>query len=80
MFFTGASRISELDLWGNYSIPDDNPFSKDKESRPEIFASGFRNPWRCSFDLERPSYFLCADVGQVGNFKNLDYKLWMASK
>ncbi|KAE8718239.1 HIPL2 protein [Hibiscus syriacus] len=25
---------------------------------------GFRNPWRCSFDSERPSYFLCADVGQ----------------
>ncbi|KAG7985476.1 hypothetical protein I3843_03G027200 [Carya illinoinensis] len=22
------------------------------------------NPWRCSFDSERPSYFLCADVGQ----------------
>ncbi|XP_010441113.1 PREDICTED: HIPL2 protein-like [Camelina sativa] len=25
---------------------------------------GVRNPWRCSFDSERPSYFLCADVGE----------------
>ncbi|GKA76633.1 HIPL1 protein-like protein, partial [Tanacetum coccineum] len=39
--------------------PDD-----DKELLPEIWALGFRNPWRCSFDAERPSYFLCADVGQ----------------
>ncbi|EXB36669.1 HIPL1 protein [Morus notabilis] len=59
-----ATRIAELDLWGNYSIPEDNPFSEDKELQPEIWALGFRNPWRCSFDLERPSYFLCADVGQ----------------
>ncbi|PON54813.1 Soluble quinoprotein glucose/sorbosone dehydrogenase [Trema orientale] len=59
-----ASRIAELDLWGNYSIPVDNPFSEDNELQPEIYALGFRNPWRCSFDLERPSYFLCADVGQ----------------
>ncbi|XP_060672516.1 HIPL1 protein isoform X2 [Ziziphus jujuba] len=59
-----ATRFSNLDLWGNYSIPGDNPFSEDKELQPEIWALGFRNPWRCSFDLERPSYFLCADVGQ----------------
>ncbi|KAK9276702.1 hypothetical protein L1049_006238 [Liquidambar formosana] len=50
--------------WGNYSIPHDNPYSEDKESQPEIWALGFRNPWRCSFDSERPPYFLCADVGQ----------------
>jgi hypothetical protein len=31
---------------------------------PEIWAYGLRNPWRCSFDSERPSYFLCADIGQ----------------
>ncbi|TYJ17031.1 hypothetical protein E1A91_A09G023200v1 [Gossypium mustelinum] len=59
-----AKDISEFDLWGNYSIPKDNPFYEDHELLPEIWAIGFRNPWRCSFDSERPSYFLCADVGQ----------------
>lgn len=52
------------DLWGNYSIPQDNPYSDDKEAQPEIWAQGLRNPWRCSFDVERPSYFVCADTGQ----------------
>lgn len=64
--FAGAKEISDLGLWGNYSIPADNPYSEDKQLQPEIWALGFRNPWRCSFDAERPSYFLCADVGQVG--------------
>ncbi|XP_010255902.1 PREDICTED: HIPL1 protein-like isoform X1 [Nelumbo nucifera] len=59
-----AKEIDTLGLWGNYSIPKDNPFSEDTELQPEIWALGLRNPWRCSFDSERPSYFLCADVGQ----------------
>lgn len=54
-----------MGLWGNYSIPKDNPFREDKELEPEIWAIGLRNPWRCSFDSSRPSYFMCADVGQV---------------
>lgn len=54
-----------MGLWGNYSIPKDNPFREDKELEPEIWAVGLRNPWRCSFDSSRPSYFMCADVGQV---------------
>ncbi|GAB4839911.1 hipl1 protein [Ancistrocladus abbreviatus] len=57
-------EISQLGLWGNYTIPRDNPYAEDKELEPEIWAMGFRNPWRCSFDAERPSYFVCADVGQ----------------
>lgn len=63
--FTGASENDKLALWGNYSIPKDNPVSEDPELRPEIWATGLRNPWRCSFDSENPSYFICADVGQV---------------
>ncbi|CAA7043289.1 unnamed protein product [Microthlaspi erraticum] len=59
-----ASEISKMGLWGNYSIPKDNPFREDKELEPEIWAVGLRNPWRCSFDSSRPSYFMCADVGQ----------------
>ncbi|GLU12285.1 hypothetical protein SLE2022_289790 [Rubroshorea leprosula] len=59
-----SAEINKLSLWGNYSIPKDNPFSEDADLQPEIWALGLRNPWRCSFDLERPSYFMCADVGQ----------------
>ncbi|KAK0585470.1 hypothetical protein LWI29_028979 [Acer saccharum] len=66
-----AKEISDLGLWGNYSVPADNPFSEDNELEPEIWALGFRNPWRCSFDAERPSYFLCADVGQE-EFEEVD--------
>ncbi|OIV97086.1 hypothetical protein TanjilG_14000 [Lupinus angustifolius] len=59
-----ASEISKLGLWGNYSTPKDNPFSEDNDLQAEIWALGLRNPWCCSFDAERSSYFLCADVGQ----------------
>lgn len=62
--FPSPEDIDELDLWGNYSIPKDNPFVEDKGAQPEIWAYGLRNPWRCSFDSERPSYFMCGDVGQ----------------
>ncbi|KAI3762818.1 hypothetical protein L1987_53259 [Smallanthus sonchifolius] len=56
--------ITRLALWGNYSIPSDNPYTKDNELLPEIWAMGLRNPWRCSFDSERSSYFFCGDIGQ----------------
>lgn len=59
-----AEEIDKLALWGNYTIPKDNPYIEDKELQPEIWALGMRNPWRCSFDSARPSYFMCADVGQ----------------
>ncbi|KAJ8563242.1 hypothetical protein K7X08_031694 [Anisodus acutangulus] len=59
-----ASKIMKLGLWGNYSIPKDNPYIEDKDLQPEIWALGMRNPWWCSFDSARPSYFMCADVGQ----------------
>lgn len=51
-------------LLGNYSIPPDNPFYGVNNTRGEIWSYGLRNPWRCSFDRQRPSYFYCADVGQ----------------
>ncbi|PKU82485.1 HIPL1 protein [Dendrobium catenatum] len=60
-----SSEINDLGLWGNYSIPKDNPSSTDdSELLPEIWALGLRNPWRCSFDSKRPSYFFCGDVGE----------------
>ena len=33
-----------------YAIPADNPFRDRSDARPEIWASGFREPWRFSFD------------------------------
>ncbi|XP_057519814.1 HIPL1 protein isoform X1 [Amaranthus tricolor] len=62
--FPSAAEISTEGLWGNYSIPKDNPYINDNQSQPEIWAIGLRNPWRCSFDAERSSYFMCTDVGQ----------------
>ncbi|CAL0319943.1 unnamed protein product [Lupinus luteus] len=59
-----TKEINDKGLWGNYSIPRDNPYVNDKEFEPEIWAIGFKNPWRCSFDSQRPSYFLCGDAGQ----------------
>ncbi|KAJ0966253.1 hypothetical protein J5N97_027391 [Dioscorea zingiberensis] len=57
-------EITDLGLWGNYSIPKDNPSADDSELQAEIWALGLRNPWRCSFDSEKPSYFYCADTGE----------------
>lgn len=62
---SGAAEVRRLGLWGNYSIPTDNPYIDDNELEPEIWALGFKNPWRCSFDSERPSYFMCGDSGEV---------------
>lgn len=46
-----------------YSIPKDNPFVKFPGARPEVWAFGFRNPWRMSFD-EPTGQLWVGDVGQ----------------
>jgi glucose/arabinose dehydrogenase len=46
-----------------YTIPSDNPFVNNKAFRPEIWASGLRNPWRFSFDRKTGDLYI-ADVGQ----------------
>jgi len=46
-----------------YSIPPDNPFLGTPDARPEIWAYGLRNPWRCSFDRKTGDFWI-ADVGQ----------------
>lgn len=46
----------------NYSIPPDNPFVDMPNARPEIYAFGFRNPWRMSFDRKTGDFW----VGDVG--------------
>ena len=48
---------------GGYSIPKSNPFVGKRGKRPEIWAYGFRNPWRFSFDRKTGDLAI-ADVGQ----------------
>ena len=51
----------------NYVIPPDNPFvggtGPDPSTREEIYAYGFRNPYRFAFDQMDGTLFL-ADVGE----------------
>ncbi|HET6822310.1 MAG TPA: PQQ-dependent sugar dehydrogenase [Anaerolineales bacterium] len=65
-------KILRIDVNGtggagqNYAIPADNPFVSGG-GRSEIFAYGFRNPYRFSFDVSssgKPGLFV-ADVGQA---------------
>ncbi|NLZ07068.1 MAG: PQQ-dependent sugar dehydrogenase [Phycisphaerae bacterium] len=48
---------------GRYGIPPDNPFVHLPNARPEIWAYGLRNPWRCSFDRATGDLYI-GDVGQ----------------
>jgi glucose/arabinose dehydrogenase len=46
-----------------YRVPDDNPFVRRRDRRPEIWAFGLRNPWRYTFDRETGDLWI-GDVGQ----------------
>jgi len=66
-------------LWGNlmgkvlridvnngnpYAIPFDNPFATSPNFRKEIYAYGFRNPYRFSFDMGGNHDLYLGDAGQ----------------
>lgn len=53
-----------------YSVPKDNPFVGNSNALPEIFAYGFRNPWRFSIDRETGVIWE-SDVGQ-GLFEEIN--------
>lgn len=73
-------NILRIDPFGNngatgeYGIPGDNPFVGEGGGvREEIYAYGFRNPWRFSFD-DGPGgtgELFLADVGQ-GKFEEIN--------
>uniref|UniRef100_A0A3B3YQY6 SRCR domain-containing protein n=1 Tax=Poecilia mexicana TaxID=48701 RepID=A0A3B3YQY6_9TELE len=62
--------IDNIDESTPYTIPSDNPFVGEQGARPEIYAYGVRNMWRCSIDRGDPATgagrgrMFCGDVGQ----------------
>ena len=62
--------VDRKDAGRNYGVPKDNPFVSTlidgKPARGEVWAYGFRNPWRMSFDRANGDLW----VGDVG------WELW----
>ncbi|KAK2894954.1 hypothetical protein Q8A67_012183 [Cirrhinus molitorella] len=62
--------VDNNDYGAPYSIPSDNPFVGESDARPEIYAYGVRNMWRCSIDRgdsvsgQGRGRMFCGDVGQ----------------
>jgi glucose/arabinose dehydrogenase len=55
-------RLEVLGRDGGYGIPPDNPYANIPGVRPEIWASGLRNPWMFTFDSLSGAAFI-PDVG-----------------
>lgn len=69
-------KMLRLDVSGGagsgYAIPPDNPFVGDDGVRDEIWALGFRNPFRWSFDSATGDLWI-GDVGQ-GQREEVDFE------
>ena len=61
--FGSILRI-DIDNGDPYGIPGDNPFV-NKPGMDEIYAYGFRNPFRISFDMKGNRALYAGDAGQV---------------
>jgi glucose/arabinose dehydrogenase len=59
----GSILRIDVDRGVPYAIPPDNPFV-GREGRDEIFAYGFRNPYRMSFDMGGSHELFAGDAGQ----------------
>ena len=62
----------DVDHGQPYTVPASNPFAGDLGFRPEIWATGLRNPWRFSFDRATGDLYI-ADVGQ-DEYEEIDYQ------
>jgi uncharacterized repeat protein (TIGR03806 family) len=62
--FSLFGTLLRIDVDGGepYAIPPDNPFANGLQGAPEVYAYGFRNPWRWSIDPETSLIWL-TDVG-----------------
>lgn len=60
---TGDEDGFPADANKNYRIPATNPYAGSATNAQEIWASGLRNPWRCSFDRMTGDFWI-GDVGQ----------------
>ncbi len=63
---TLLGKILRIDVDGSqsgYTVPNDNPFAGKPAYRPEIWATGLRNPWRFTFDRATGDCYT-GDVGQ----------------
>lgn len=61
-FYDG--KILRIDVTSlPYTVPSDNPFVGTAGAKTEIWAYGFRNQWRYSFDRLTGEFYV-ADVGQ----------------
>ena len=67
-------KMLRIDVDGGdpYGIPPTNPFVGQAGVRPEIWATGLRNPWRFSFDRITADLWI-ADVGQ-GDVEEIDFQ------
>jgi len=54
--------VDHADAGKKYAIPKDNPFVGRPGVRPEIWAFGFRNPWKITFDRKAGTLW-AGDVG-----------------
>jgi uncharacterized repeat protein (TIGR03806 family) len=55
--------VDHPDPGKSYAIPIDNPFRETPRARAEIWAYGFRNPWRFCFDPANGRLWM-GDIGQ----------------
>jgi hypothetical protein len=55
-----------------YTVPPSNPFAGRPGYRPEIWATGLRNPWRFAFDGVTHNLYI-GDVGQ-SNYEEIDFQ------
>lgn len=61
--FGNILRI-DINSGNPYGIPSDNPFV-NRSGRDEIYAFGFRNPFRISFDMGGTRQLFAGDAGQL---------------